>query len=94
MPYFEWTDELIIDSGVIDADHQQLVELVNSLHDAATQGLSVAAVVGRMAELVFYTQDHLLREEDLMLAVGFDNLKEHKLEHLRFMERSLSLIHI
>ncbi len=85
MPYFEWTAELIIDRGAIDEDHLLLVNLVNSLHDAATEGLSPSTVMERMAELVFYTQDHLLREEDVMAAVGFPNLDSHKQGHIELM---------
>lgn len=29
MAYFERADDMVIDNGVIDADHQQLVTLVN-----------------------------------------------------------------
>ena len=36
MAYFEWADDLVIDRGVIDADHQKLVATVNELHSATT----------------------------------------------------------
>lgn len=85
MPYLQWTDDLIIDRGPIDADHMLLVKLVNSLHDAAAQKASDSTVIKRMAELVFYTQDHLLREEDVMAAVGFPGLEEHKQDHVAFL---------
>jgi hemerythrin-like metal-binding protein len=35
-----------------------------------------------MAELIFYTQDHLLREEEIMAAVGYPELAEHKQSHV------------
>jgi hemerythrin-like metal-binding protein len=85
MAYFEWADDLTIDDGPIDEDHRRLVELVNALHGAAQQGISRSAVGERMAELVFYTQDHLIREEELMAAIGFPYLAEHKQGHILFL---------
>ncbi|MGI9133195.1 MAG: bacteriohemerythrin [Rhodoferax sp.] len=85
MAYFEWVEDLAIDHGAIDEDHRLLVDLVNRLHDAADTGLTPTVVAERMAELVFYTQDHLLREEVVMAAVGFVGLDEHRESHRAFM---------
>jgi hemerythrin len=38
MPYLEWKDALSIGIKSIDEQHQQLVALVNDLHDAAQAG--------------------------------------------------------
>ena len=38
MAYFEWADDLVIDHGPIDQDHRHLVDLVNQLHTATSQG--------------------------------------------------------
>jgi len=85
MAYFEWVDELIIDQGNIDKEHRKLVELINDLYDAAFQGLDRVKVGSIMAELVFYTQDHLLNEEEVMAAVGFPDLAAHKRDHVQFL---------
>jgi hemerythrin-like metal-binding protein len=85
MAYFEWADDLTIDQGPIDEDHRKLVDLVNALHAAAQQGISRSSVGERMAELIFYTQDHLIREEELMAAIGFPDLAEHKQSHILFL---------
>ncbi len=87
MAYFEWLDDLVIDQGPIDKDHHRLVDLVNLLHAAALQNSDPIAVRELMAELIFDTQDHLLREEELMLAVNFPDLAEHKQSHLAVMAR-------
>ena len=38
MAYFEWADDMVIDNGPIDQDHRKLVEQVNALHTATTEG--------------------------------------------------------
>ena len=85
MAYFEWADDMSIDGGPIDADHQHLVRLVNELHTATSQGRG-HEVVGRiLEELIAYTVDHLQREERQMAAVRFPGLEQHKQRHADFI---------
>jgi hemerythrin-like metal-binding protein len=85
MAYFEWGDDMVIDHGPIDQDHRKLVDLVNELHTATTAGQGRAVVGKIMSELIFYTNDHLVREEQEMERLGFPNLEEHKRHHAEFM---------
>lgn len=86
MAYFEWGDDMVIDNGPIDQDHHKLVDLVNELHTATTRGEGQSVVSKIMSELIFYTRDHLVREEQEMERVGFPDLVEHKRSHALFME--------
>ena len=85
MAYFEWGDDMVIDNGPIDQDHRKLVDLVNQLHSATSAGQGRSVVDKIMSELIFYTQDHLVREEQQMEKVGFPDLVPHKQSHARFM---------
>lgn len=87
MAYFDWVEELAIDHGPIDNEHRKLVSLVNDMHAAAQHPNNHAIVGERMAELVFYTQDHLLNEEEVMATLGFPGLEEHKQSHIVFLAR-------
>jgi hemerythrin-like metal-binding protein len=86
MAYFEWVDDLVIDRGPIDFDHRRLADMVNDLHQAAIEAHDSSVIGARMAELIFYTQDHLLREEEVMAAVGFPDLVAHRQSHVLFMD--------
>lgn len=86
MAYFEWADDLVIDNGQIDQDHRQLVDLVNELHTATSQGRGQEIVARILDDLVRYTVEHLRREEQLMASLNFPNLVQHKLGHDKFME--------
>jgi len=86
MAYFDWGDDMVIDHGPIDQDHRKLVDLVNELHTATTRGEGQTVVSKIMSELIFYTTDHLVREEKEMERVGFPDLVEHKRSHALFME--------
>ena len=92
MAYFEWGDDMIIDNGPIDQDHRKLVDLVNELHTATSAGLGRTVVDRIMSELIFYTRDHLTREEHQMALVDFPDLETHKLSHARFMASMEALL--
>jgi hemerythrin-like metal-binding protein len=85
MAYFEWAADMVIDGGPIDKDHRQLVDLVNQLHTATSQGSGHDIVDKILEELIAYTVDHLQREEQLMASVQFPNLAQHKVGHDKFM---------
>ena len=91
MAYFEWADDMVIDNGVIDADHQQLVTLVNQLHTATSEGQGQEIVDHVLHEVLTYTLEHLRREESLMASVNFPHLAGHKVGHQKFIEHLDSL---
>lgn len=85
MAYFEWADDMVIDRGPIDEDHRHLVDLVNTLHTATTDGRGQEVVVRILDDLIRYTDEHLQREEQLMESLHFPNLVQHKEGHNKFM---------
>ncbi|WP_342132309.1 bacteriohemerythrin [Hydrogenophaga sp. OTU3427] len=87
MAYFQWADDMVIDHGPIDADHQHLVRLVNELHSATTEGRGREVVGGILEQLIRYTAEHLQREEAQMVAARFPRLEGHRQGHAHFVER-------
>lgn len=86
MAYFEWADDLVIDGGPIDEDHRKLVDMVNELHTATSEGRGMEIVDKILDALIQYTTDHLQREEAQMAAVNFPDLERHKIGHVKFIE--------
>ena len=91
MAYFEWADDMVIDGGPIDRDHRLLVDLVNELHTATSQGAGREVVASILSRAISSTREHLTREEQLMEEMGFPDLEEHKVGHVSFMEDLYSL---
>ncbi|MDC8773458.1 bacteriohemerythrin [Roseateles albus] len=87
MAYFEWADDMAIDEGPIDDDHMKLVNLVNELHTATSEGRGQEVVEKLMNELITYTKEHLQREEQIMEALRFPNLERHKVGHAKFADQ-------
>ncbi len=87
MAYFEWAQDMVIDNGPIDDDHRQLINQVNTLHTATTQGRGQDVVAQLLAAVIADTQDHLRREEQLMEQAKFPDLERHKHGHVLFIEK-------
>jgi len=88
MAYFDWAPDLVIDNGIIDADHRKLIELVNALHDATTQGRGHEIVGDIITKLMGYTHEHIRREEALMESLNYPNLDKHRSQHRNLMEKA------
>ncbi len=62
---------LSIDNGVIDGDHQHLIDIINDFIVAATEEVETAHLEGILAMLASHTETHFSREEELQRAVGY-----------------------
>ena len=85
MAYFEWANDMVIDNGPIDADHQLLVEQVNALHSATQEGRGSQVVGGLLDQLVNSTVEHIRREEELLKRIQYPDFERHKKGHDRFI---------
>ena len=85
MAYFEWADDMVIDNGPIDQDHQTLVRQVNELHTATSEGRGHEVVGRLLGELIRDTVEHIRREEHEMARSGYPRLAQHKQGHDQFV---------
>lgn len=76
-----WDSSLSVGVERIDNEHKKLVQILNDLHTAMTQG-QVKAVTGPLlTELVRYTREHFANEEALMLRTKYPQYAEHHAQH-------------
>lgn len=79
--------DLTVGMEAIDADHRNLFQLVDRLHEAmrAEEGRSI---VGEIIEsLVDYTEIHFSREEAEMERLGYYDRHGHRREHQALLEQ-------
>ena len=81
MPFITWTDKLSVKVAAMDMQHQQLVTLVNQLHDAMTTGHGREKITSILRELVSYTKRHFAAEESFMQTIKYPNYDSHKRLH-------------
>ena len=93
MSYFPWSDEYSVHLRVIDNDHKDLVNTVNSLHEAISAGAArgqIGQIIGNLAK---YVDEHFSREEALMETYDYPDLASHKRLH-RHLTRTVYAIRI
>ncbi len=81
MPFIEWNEKLTIGHAQIDSQHQQLVRMVNELHDAMAAGKGRDLLKPLLDRLVQYTRTHFAAEESFMQQSRYPDYAEHKGQH-------------
>lgn len=81
MALIEWNQSLRVDIQLFDEQHQQLVAMVNQLHQAIKEGQGAASLHLILAGLVQYTQNHFAAEETLMERYDYPEYPRHKQAH-------------
>ncbi|MEG3641553.1 bacteriohemerythrin [Magnetococcus sp. PR-3] len=83
-PAIAWKDEYSVGVQVLDADHKQLINLINEL-SIAVKDERESFLQQVYERLVNYATTHFAREERMMSEVGFQELPQQKEEHVRFL---------
>ena len=90
MQQYRWTPAMSVGSPVVDSDHRMLVDLINRVQGAAEAGEPDA--IGEVLDgLIAYVEFHFSREEKMMAAAGFAELKAHAAEHTSFTDHVYQL---
>ena len=85
----EWTRSLEIGVPVIDAQHRNLLRLLNELGGVVqsdAQG-DFHVVDDVFNELELYIRDHFRDEEELMQRIGYEFNEQHRKEHRELSEQ-------
>ena len=85
MALFEWDDSFITNVQKIDEQHRVLVNTINELHTAMTQGKSNEMLTEIIQGLVDYTVTHFQTEENFMQQHQYPDFPSHKKEHDEFV---------
>ncbi len=87
-----WTDEYRIGNDEIDRQHQHIVALVNSLEVASASGDGARTCDMVLTHLLWYLAQHFSSEEQLMAAVEYPDIEEHRREHSECRRRMAQLV--
>lgn len=83
MAAFEWSERLGTSVSQIDDQHRFLFRLVNDYLFAEEAGIAPSILVDVVSCLKSYVGFHFSEEEQMMEAVGYSGLQQHKSEHDR-----------
>lgn len=81
---YQFTPDLETGNALIDAEHRQLIDAVNSLLEACTQGQGRAQLSKTTRFLYDYTAKHFADEERLQQQSRYPHYQDHKQYHESF----------
>jgi len=87
MPKLIWTDDLSVGVFRFDSEHKKLIDLLNKLNEAMSQGQGQKVMSGILSELIHYTKTHFKNEEEAMEKANYAGLAEQKKQHSDFTEK-------
>ncbi len=92
MTFWKWDESFELGIPEIDEQHRWLVEQTNRLHQALSDTHTTLDVGVLLEELMDYTVNHFIVEEEIFARLGYPETLEHKHQHARFCERVMDLL--
>lgn len=80
-PLLEWTPALSVLDATMDAEHQRLIALMNTLYEHNLRDSDRASIAQAFTELLDYARVHFADEERFMAAVSYPDLANHAQAH-------------
>ncbi len=87
MALMHWSEKMSVGVPELDADHKELIRVINQLSTDADDDSRRGAVRQSLFALLRYAEFHFAREEKVMAACSFPGIEEHKEEHRDFVAR-------
>lgn len=81
MSFIEWTDDLSVHIDSVDAQHKNLVAIINRLYDSMQAGKANAIMRRIFVELAEYTASHFSYEERLFKQHSYPEMTSHQHSH-------------
>ncbi|MFB1011226.1 MAG: bacteriohemerythrin [Thiopseudomonas sp.] len=92
MQFMPWSQDLEIGIGEVDEQHQWLVNLTNQLHTHMNEGqLDPQRIGDCLEQLMDYTMNHFIAEEELLKRHGYPDTDEHIRQHNQFCQQVMAL---
>ena len=81
MALLEWQRHFELGIAEVDHEHQELIRLINSVHESLRQKPTVEEVSAMLGEIHSLISAHFALEEKNMQAWGYPGYAEHKRDH-------------
>ncbi len=93
MLFMPWNEQLEVGIAEIDEQHRWLVDTTNTLHAVLSTGAAQTEELGEILEqLMDYTMNHFIVEEEIFDRLGYPESDAHKAQHNVFCEKVMDLL--
>lgn len=86
-----WKDYYSVNDPQLDAEHKQIIKLINELFAAMRQHKEDHAAKEVLERLIQYTLTHFKHEEAILERVGYPDVEAHKALHARLRQQTIDL---
>ena len=86
MTLIEWRKEFETGVAEVDHEHQELVDLINALHDELGADAPRETVSEFLGEVFAKISAHFALEETVMRKHGYDEYADHKADHEKLLD--------
>lgn len=86
MALIEWKDEYSVGVDSVDAEHRELIELINTMYENVQSREHGPEVMEDLGEIYARIAAHFALEELLMRQHEYDEYRDHKRDHERLLE--------
>lgn len=91
MDIIKWRSSYETGIQSMDAQHQELIALINSMYRVLRQQEGADAITPILDKMAGYAEKHLREEEALLQKHGFPEYQEHLLLHNSYQEKLATL---
>lgn len=92
MSLIEWRKEFSVGVPSVDHEHQELVEFINSLHEAMQGKASYEDIVRALGDIYAQISAHFALEERIMREARYAEFAAHKQDHEVLLDELLDII--
>ena len=93
MKLIEWQQEFSVGVAAVDHEHQELIALINELHDSMQKKeASIDSVLEMLGEIYAQISAHFALEETIMRSMRYRFYKEHKEDHEVLLDDLLEIM--
>lgn len=91
MELIKWTDNLSVEIPSIDAQHKELIKIINELYEAMSQGKGKDILGKTLDRLVTYTKTHFSTEESYFSKFNYPDKDSHIGKHKELVSKAIDL---
>lgn len=89
----QWQDEYSVGVKELDAQHQNLLNIINTLLVGQQDEYDAIKMSEMISSLIHHAYVHFATEERYLVQANFPDMKAHVLEHVGFIMKTLELSH-
>ena len=86
MVLIEWKTEFEVGIPDVDHEHQEIIALINDLHEAMSGENASISVMDFLGEIYAHVAAHFALEEKIMRINRYDQYADHKSDHERLLD--------